>query len=61
MIKKLIILILSLFSNNIEKVLEKNITKLECSYCKLAYIPIYTKEVCKVNNKLFTSRIRDEL
>lgn len=61
MIKKLILLILYLFKNNKEQSLDKNITKLECSYCELAFKPKNILEVCKINNNLYTSNIHDEL
>jgi hypothetical protein len=61
MIKKILLLISYLFKNNIEKSLEKNITKLECSYCESAFKPKNILDVCKINNKLITSNIHDEL
>ena len=63
MIKKLIIIVSYLFKNNIEKSLEKNITKLECNYCycEKAFKLENTIEICKINNKLYNIRIRDEL
>jgi len=61
MIKKIIVILSYLFKNNIEKSIGENITKIECKYCELAFKPVNKIEVCKINDMLFTIKIRDEL
>lgn len=61
MIKKIIVILSYLFKNNIEKSIEENVTKIECQYCELAFKPENKMEVCKINDMLFTIKIRDEL
>jgi hypothetical protein len=61
MIKKLLVLISYIFKNNIDKVGDNKLTKIECNYCEAAFKPIRVLEVCKIDKIYFELKIRDEL